>query len=61
MSYKNSLVPTTENMVKEVINDMETKPTVVEKAVTHCMEKNKIDDINETDKPQESQSKKDKY
>ena len=51
------MVPTTDNMVKEGINDMETKPNVVEKSITHRKEKNKIDAIKETDKPQASQSK----
>ena len=39
---------------------METKPNVVEEAITHPMRKNKIDSINETNKPQSSQIKKDK-
>ena len=39
MSYKNPLFPTTENMVKEGINNMETKLNVVEKAITHHKEK----------------------
>ena len=51
------MVATTDNMVKEGINDMETKPNVVEKSITHRM-KNKIDAINKTDRPQVSQSKK---
>ena len=57
MSSKKPLVPTIDKMVKEWINDMETKPNVVEKAITHRMGKNKID-INETEKPQASKSKK---
>ena len=60
MSSKNTLVATTDKLVKEGINDMETKPNMVEKAITHHMGENKIDAINETDKPQLSQSKKDK-
>ena len=32
----------------------------MEKAVTHRMEKNKVDAMNEIEKPQSSQSKKDK-
>ena len=60
MSSKNPLVPTTENIVKEGINDMKKKRNVVEKAITRHKEKSKIDAINETDKPQEYQSKKDK-
>ena len=39
---------------------METKPNVVEEAIAHTMKKNNIDAINETEKPQASQSKKDK-
>ena len=60
MSFKNPLFPTIDKIVKEGINDMEKKPNVVEKAITHHMEKNKIDNIKKTDKPQGSQSKKDK-
>ena len=60
MSSKNPLFPITEKMVKEGINDIETKRNVVEKAITHHKGKNKIDAINETDKTQASQSKKDK-
>ena len=48
-------------MVKEGIIDMETKPNVVEKAITHHKGGNKINAINETEKPQVYQSKKDKY
>ena len=39
---------------------METKPNVVEKSITIRRGKNKIYAINKTDKPQASQSKKDK-
>ena len=46
-------------MVKEGINDMEKKLNVVEKAITPHKGGNKVDAINETDKPQASQSKKD--
>ena len=60
MSSKNPLAPNTENMVKEGVNYMETKRNVVEKAITNNKEKNKTDAINKTDKPQSSQSKKDK-
>ena len=60
MSSKNPLVTTTEKMVKEGINDTETKPNVVKEAITHPIAKNKIDTVNETDKPQSSKSKKDK-
>ena len=60
MSTKNTLVATKDNMVQEGIDYMETKPYVVEKSITHHVEKDKIDAINETDKPQASQSKKDK-
>ena len=58
MSYNKPLVPTIDKMVKEGINDIETKRNVVEKAITHHKEKNKIDAINETDKLKASQSKK---
>ena len=34
MSSNNQLVPTTENMVKEGINDMETKLNVLETTIT---------------------------
>ena len=37
---------------------METEPNVVDEAITHPIEKNKIDTVNETDKPQASKSKK---
>ena len=36
---------------------METEPNVVDKAITHPIEKNKIDTVNKTDKPQASKSK----
>ena len=52
MSSKNRVVPTTDKMVKERINDMEKKLIVVEKAITNRTETNKNDAINETDKPQ---------
>ena len=39
---------------------MEKKRNVVEKAITHHNGGNKIDVISKTDKPQASQSKKDK-
>ena len=45
---------------KEGINDMETKPNVVDEAIIHPIAKNKIDTINETEKPQAPKSKKDK-
>ena len=60
MSSQNPLVATTDNMAKEGINDTERIPNVAEKGITHCMKINKIDSINETDKPQASKSKKDK-
>ena len=47
-------------MVKEGINYTETKPNVVEEAITHPIAKNKIDTINKRDKPQASKIKKDK-
>ena len=46
-------------MVKEGINDTETKPNAVKEDITPTIAKNKIDTVNETDKPQASQSKKD--
>ena len=60
MSSKNPLVPTTDKMVKGGINYTKTKHNVVEKDITHHKVKNKIDVINETDKPQACQTKKDK-
>ena len=60
MPSKNPVVATTDKMVKEGINYMETKPNLVEKYITHRMGGNKIDAINKTDKPQASQIKKDK-
>ena len=60
MSSKKPLVHTTEEMVKEGIDDMETQFYVVEKSINHHKEKNKIDAINEIDKPQAYQSKRDK-
>ena len=58
MSYKKSLVTTTEKIVKEVINDMETKPHVVKEDITHYIEKNNIDTVNKTEKQQASKGKK---
>ena len=60
MSSKKPLVHTTEKMVTEGINYMETECNVMEKFITHHKEKNKIYTINEIDKQQASQSKKDK-
>ena len=60
MSSKNPLVATTEKIVKKGINDTETKPNVVDEAITHPIAKNKIDTINKTEKPQAYKSKKDK-
>ena len=48
-------------MVKEWINDMETKLNVVKTAITHHKEKYIIDSVNATEKPQSSKSKKDKF
>ena len=55
--YSNeSLVPTTENMVKEGINDM--KKTECGGISHHSSQgKNRIDTVNKTDKPQSSKSK----
>ena len=46
-------------MAKEGINDIK-KPNVLKEAITHPIEKNKIDTVNETEKQQASKSKKDK-
>ena len=37
---------------------MKQKSNVVEEAITHTIAKNKIDTVNETDKPQAYKSKK---
>ena len=58
MSFNNPLVPNTENMVKEGINNTETKRNVVKTAITAHKEKNKTETVNKTDKPQPYQSKK---
>ena len=60
MSSKKLLVTTTDKCFKEGIYDMETKPNVVDEAIIHPTAKNKIDTINETEKPQAPKSKKDK-
>ena len=60
MSSNKPLVPTTENMVKEGINDMETKSILLQKSITRHKEKNKVDTVNETDKPQASKRERDK-
>ena len=57
MSSKNPLVANTDKIVKEGMNNMETKPNVVGKTITHCMGENKIYAINKTDRPQAYQSK----
>ena len=51
MSSKNPLVTTTEKMVKEGINEMETKTNVVREAITTPIATDKIDTFNKTDKP----------
>ena len=61
MSSNKPLVHTTKKMVKEGINNMETKRNVVKTAITHHKGGNKIDTVNETDKPQASKIKRDKY
>ena len=58
MSSKNPLVTTTEKMVKEWINNKK-KSNVVKEAITHPIAKNKIDTVNETEKPQVYKRKKD--
>ena len=45
-------------MFKQGINDTETKPTFVDKSITHPIEKNRIDTVNKTDKPQAYKSRK---
>ena len=47
-------------MVKEGINDMETEPTMVKEAIAHPIATDKIDTVNETEKPQASKSKNNK-
>ena len=47
-------------MVKEGINDTETKPNAVKEDITPTIAKNKIDTVKKTDKPQAYKSKKDK-
>ena len=61
MSYNKPLVPTKAIMVKEGINNMETKLNVVKTAITHHKRGNKIDTVNKIDKPQSSKIKNDKY
>ena len=56
MSSKKPLVATTEKKIKEEINDMEKKHNMVDKAITCPIAKNKIDTVNEKDKPQASKS-----
>ena len=57
MSYNKPLVPTTEEIAKEDINDTEAKRNVVKTAITHQRGKNEIGTVNKADKPQESKSK----
>ena len=52
MYYKKPLVTTKEKMVKEGINYMEIKPNVVREDITPPIANNKIDAVNEIDKPQ---------
>ena len=52
MSSKNPFVANTDKKIKEWINEMETKPNVVEEAITHPNAENKVDTVNETEKPQ---------
>ena len=58
MSSKNPLVTATDKMVKEGINDMETKSNVAKEAITPPIATNKIDTVKETEKPQAFKSKK---
>ena len=58
MSSKNPLVDTTEKIVKEGINDMETEPNMAKEAITHPIATTKIDTVKEKYKPQTSKSKK---
>ena len=45
MSSKNSLVTTTEKIVKEGNTDIGTKPNVMKEAITSPAEKNNIDTV----------------
>ena len=60
MSSKSLLFSTTEKIVKEEINDMETKPNVAKEPITDNISENKIETVNKRDKPKSSKSKKDK-
>ena len=44
-------------MVKDGINNMETKLNVVKTSIANHTEKSKIDTVNKTEKPQASKSK----
>ena len=53
------MVPTTDNMVKEGINNMEIKRNVVKTAITYHRGGNKTEKVKRTDKQQAYKSKKD--
>ena len=61
MFSKSPLVATRKKLFKEGINEMKSKPEVVDKAITHTTEKNKNDTANKTYKPQAYNIKKDKF
>ena len=58
MSLKRSFVTTTDEIVKEGINDMEKKSHVVKEDITPPIAKNNIDTVNKTEKPQAFKRKK---
>ena len=60
MSSKNTLVTTTDKILKEVINEMETNLNMVKESITPTIAKNNIDTVNKTDKPQAYKNEKDK-
>ena len=60
MYSKKSLVTTTDNISKEGINDMGTKPNVLKESITPPISKNNICTVNKIEKPQAYKSIKDK-
>ena len=58
MSYKKSLVTTTDKNSKEGINDTGTKHNVVKDPITPPIAKNNIDTVKKTDKSRASKRKK---
>ena len=61
MSPKKPLVTTTDKMVKEGINDMETKPNVVKEAITHIIVKIKLTQSTKQTNHKHLKVKKDKF